>query len=92
MPRPENPNVVILTEQLGVSPDMARKLLRGDRQLTDEHKITLFGEYGGELDRLVTKYGLLAPITLEMLQTELQISTLADLAKLIRDQTSNELG
>ena len=83
MPRPEDPRVVILTERLKVSPDMARKLLRGDRQLTEAHKLTLFGEYGGHLDRLVNQYGLLAPLDITMVKEELGIQTLADLARLL---------
>ena len=69
--RTKNKDVDYLANALGITRDYARKLINGTRQLTAEHHALLKGEFGGHLDKLTKRYGLLATADLDMIKREL---------------------
>ncbi len=83
MARPKDFTVTRLAELLGVTEDYARKLLSQRRHFTPEHMKLLEGKYGGKLEYLANKYGMLADLNLKMLKQELGINDLIDLSELM---------
>ena len=81
-----------IAELLKVTPDYARKLLSQRRHFTPEHMKLLEGKYGGKLEYLADKYGMLADINLKMLKQELGITDLIDLAALMNEIRLARLG
>ena len=71
MARPKNEEVDYLSNTLDISADYARKILNGSRPLTTTHRVKLNGEFGGQLNNLLSRYGLLATADLNMIKREL---------------------
>jgi len=83
MARPKNEDVEYLSNTLNISRDYARKILNSTRPLTAEHEQKLNGLYGGKLLYLTAKYGFNAEVTPAIIEEELHIHSLADLAELL---------
>ena len=85
----KNPVVTELMQVLNISRAYASKIANGKRPLTDAHKESLRGEFGGYLMELTQQFGLTATLSdsqiVELIRQSsgLELTTLADVARLL---------